>query len=433
MRRVCAAFALVISGCGGNGNGNTTPAALAFDSASHEFGTVSVGSSADSLSFTLSNDGLQTSGAIVTSLTGDTSDFPLTDNCNGKMLGTSCTYVVTFAPTTFGSKSATITATGTPGGARSVTITGTGRDTVPLNVTTVGLGNVSGVGLDCGNGGLVCSVNVTRTTSAPTVMLTEVSGLRHTFSAWSGDCTGNTSTCEVTMSDARNVTATFVRPLLYWPLDVDGSNIGTQAGYAVTLSGTVSFVTGKFGKAAQFDTGAFGQVAGSARAVLSAYPQYTISIWVNTTTPNTLNSFFDFNNRTSSPFGGIQLSYFSATQFSVCAATTTTSFLTGSCPIFSAAPTGAWHNLILRYAGTGTGSGQGAKLEIYEDDVLTLTVANDAANDPIFNMGMSDRLFIGTGGIALDDIAIYNTTFTVAQQCTTVIGGTWTGTSCALP
>jgi len=412
---------------------SSAPAALAFESPSHEFGTVDVSSAAAPFSFTLSNNGMETSGAVVTSFAGDTSDFPLTDNCSGKTLGEPCTYLVTFAPTTFGSKSATITATGTPGGTRSVTISGTGRDTVLLSVTTVGVGNVSGGGIDCGNGGSVCSVNVTRTTSVPTMMLTETPGTRQIFSGWSGICTDDTSTCAVTMSGARNVTATFLRPLLYWPLDGTGANVGSQDGYALTLNGSVSFVTGKFGRAAAFAAGAFGQAAGSARAVLGAYPRYTISMWVNTTAPNTRNSFLDFNNRFTAPFGGIQLSYASATQFSICAATTSNSFLTGSCPYLSAPSTGAWHNVILRYAGTGTGAGQGAKLEIYEDDVLTLTVSNDAANDPIFNTSIPDTLFIGTGGITFDDIAIYNTTTTVEQQCTAVIGGTWSGTNCTLP
>jgi len=433
MTRIWAAFAVVLAACGGTANGNVTPATLAFESGSHDFGIIDVSSASAPISFILSNNGMEASGAITTSFTGDTSDFPLTDDCNGRKLGEPCTYLVTFAPTTFGSKTVTLTATGTPGGARSVTITGTGRDTVALQVTTVGVGGVSGGGIGCGNGGLVCSVNVTRTTSAPTVLLTATPGTRQYLSTWGGDCTGNSSTCSVTLTEARNVTATFLPPLLYWPLDGDGTNSGAQTGYDLTFSGSVSFVTGKLGKAAQFATGGFGQPAGSARAVLGAHSEYTISVWLKRTNSTGSPIVIDFNNRVTAPFGGIQLAYFNTTQLTVCAATATNSFLTGSCPLLSAPAADAWHNVILRYAGTGTGAGQGGNLEIYEDDVLILTVANDAANDPIFNMSIPDALTIGMEGMALDDIAIYNTTFTAEQQCTTVIGGTWSGTGCTLP
>jgi hypothetical protein len=102
--------------------------------------------------------------------------------------------------------------------------------------------------------------------------------------------------------------------------------------------------------------------------------------------------------------------------------------------VFAAPAAGAWHNIIIRYAGTGTGAGQGAAVQVYEDDVLTTTVNNDIANNPVFNPGMTDTLSIGVGpGIALDEVRIYNLAFSVAEQCTVVIGGTWTGTACTLP
>jgi hypothetical protein len=239
----------------------------------------------------------------------------------------------------------------------------------------------------------------------------------------------------VTVTAAVTVTATFnPKPLLYYPLDTSGANMGSLAGYALSLTGAVTFGTGKINGAAQFASGAYGTVQGSARAVLGVYPQYTISFWVNSSSPNTSNSFFDFNNRTTAPYGGIQLGYLSATQFSMCVATTSNSYLTGSCPVFAAPASGSWHNVIIRYAGTGTAAGQGAAVQVYEDDVLTTTIANDANNDPVFNQGISDSLSMGTGpGIALDDVRVYNTTFSAADQCTLVIGGTWSGSSCTVP
>jgi hypothetical protein len=270
-----------------------------------------------------------------------------------------------------------------------------------------------------------------------TVTLTATPTSPSTFTGWSGACSG-TSSCAVAATAATAVTATFgvagPTPLLRWTLDGNATNSGSITGYPLTFNGTVTYATGKAGQAAQFASGAYGVVQGSARAVLGAYAQYTISFWVNATfAPNTANAFFDFNNRSTAPYGGIQLGYYSATQFTMCVSTTTNSYLGGSCAVFNAPATGAWHHVILRYAGTGTGAGQGAGVDVYEDDVLVKTVANDASNNPVFNSGISDSLYVGTGGISLDDVRIYNSTFTVANQCTQIIGGTWTGTSCTLP
>jgi len=114
-------------------------------------------------------------------------------------------------------------------------------------------------------------------------------------------------------------------------------------------------------------------------------------------------------------------------------ATSSNSFLTGSCPGFTGPASGAWHNMILRYAGTGTGAGQGAGVDVYIDDVLVKSVANDASNNPVFNAGIPDQLYIGAPGMMVDDVRVYNSVFTVANQCTQIIGGTWNGTSCTLP
>jgi hypothetical protein len=318
--------------------------------------------------------------------------------------------------------------------AASVTATFTLKQ-VAVTVTPAGAGtgtvSSSPAGISCGT---TCTASFAY---GSTVTLTATPTSTSTFAGWSGACSG-TSTCVVAPTAATAVTATFdvaaPTPLLRWTLDGNATNTGSVAGYPLTLTGAVTYVTGKAGQAAQFASGAYGMVQGSARAVLGAYAQYTISFWVNATaTPNTGNAFFDFNNRSTAPYGGVQLAYSSSTQFSMCVASTTNSYLGGSCGLFSAPATGAWHHVILRYAGTGTSAGQGAGVDVYEDDVLVKTIANDASNNPVFSSGISDSLYIGTGGISLDDVRVYNTTFTVANQCTQIIGGTWNGTSCTLP
>ncbi|MBF0316958.1 MAG: DUF1566 domain-containing protein [Nitrospirae bacterium] len=58
-------------------------------------------------------------------------------------------------------------------------------------------------GIDCGP---TCSASFTYNT---TVILTATADTGYAFAGWSGDCTGSGNTCNVTMSDVRNVTATF--------------------------------------------------------------------------------------------------------------------------------------------------------------------------------------------------------------------------------
>lgn len=81
---------------------------------------------------------------------------------------------------------------------------GVSTTTYPLNVTIAGSGSVTSApsGISCPGS---CS-----STYAPTdtVVLTPQPATGQTFSGWVGDCTG-TGSCSVTMSAARNVTATF--------------------------------------------------------------------------------------------------------------------------------------------------------------------------------------------------------------------------------
>jgi uncharacterized repeat protein (TIGR02543 family) len=56
-------------------------------------------------------------------------------------------------------------------------------------------------GINCGT---TCSANFA---SGTVVTLTETPGTGHTFGGWSGACTGTASTCSVTVSAAKAVTA----------------------------------------------------------------------------------------------------------------------------------------------------------------------------------------------------------------------------------
>jgi uncharacterized repeat protein (TIGR01451 family)/uncharacterized repeat protein (TIGR02543 family) len=66
-----------------------------------------------------------------------------------------------------------------------------------------GSGTVTAAGVDCGSD---CTQDYA---AGSVVTLTATAGPGSTFTGWSGDCTGSSTTCEITMDAARSVTATF--------------------------------------------------------------------------------------------------------------------------------------------------------------------------------------------------------------------------------
>jgi uncharacterized repeat protein (TIGR01451 family) len=109
----------------------------------------------------------------------------------------------------------------------------------PLNVTIgAGQGGVTSDtgGVNCTDAGGTCSAGYTNGT---VVTLTETSSAHYSFSGWGGACTGTATTCHVTMSQVRNVSASFA---LFQPdLTVVKSHVGnfTQGGtgtYSVVVS-----------------------------------------------------------------------------------------------------------------------------------------------------------------------------------------------------
>lgn len=94
-----------------------------------------------------------------------------------------------------------------------------------LSVQLAGLGSgtvtSSPAAINCGS---TCSASFTSSTS---VTLTAAPGAGSTFAGWSGDCSG-TGTCQVTMSQARSVTATFANsPPVQRTLTVARSGTGS--------------------------------------------------------------------------------------------------------------------------------------------------------------------------------------------------------------
>ena len=88
--------------------------------------------------------------------------------------------------------------------ARAVTVSFVRQRALSVTRTGVGAGSVSGTGITCGDD---CHEILDEGAS---VTLTATPGAGSRFAGWSGDCSG-TGTCQVTMSQARAVTATFAK------------------------------------------------------------------------------------------------------------------------------------------------------------------------------------------------------------------------------
>lgn len=222
-------------------------------------------------------------------------------------------------------------------------------------------------------------------------------------------------------------------PVIYWAMDGNVNNSGTLTGYSLTTPAGISYVPGKFGMAANFAIGQYAYTDG-VRASLGGYADVTIGMWMKEPGNVQGTAFLDCINRQTAPYGGVQMGLTSSS-VSVCVSTTSSSLLTGNCNGFTAPSPNVWHHWLVRYDGTGTGTGQGGATEFYIDDVLVLTRANDSSNNPVFSpTGISDRFYPGgAGNTQVDDVRVYNQVFSREDQCTYVMRGTWTGSACTPP
>jgi hypothetical protein len=232
--------------------------------------------------------------------------------------------------------------------------------------------------------------------------------------------------------DARTDVPQGPPPRFRWNFEGNTDNTGSEAGFALATPAGLSFVDGPVGRAGSFGTGQYSNVAGM-RDVLGAFADVTIGFWLEV--PDTLAdaAVVDIDNRSSSPYGGIQIGL-SSTGVSLCVSTTSAPFLGGSCDGPPAPSASTFHHWIVRYDGAGGEAGMGGPVELYLDGELVHTRPNDTANDPVFNTtGMPDVLTLGAPGAVVDDVRIYDRVFTPAEQCTWIIGGTVAGRRCTLP
>src|SRR5579862_3157430 len=93
-----------------------------------------------------------------------------------------------------------------------------------LTVTVTGSGTVIGGGINCGSEGAICSVIEAANGN---VTLSETPDSGSSFTSWGGACTGSATTCTVSMTSAKSVSATFST----------GSGGGSSPRLSVAVSG----------------------------------------------------------------------------------------------------------------------------------------------------------------------------------------------------
>ena len=149
----------------------------------------------------------------------------------------------TFTGWSGGGCTGTGTCTVTMTAATTVTATFT-LQTFALTVTKAG----NGAGNVTSNpAGIACGVDCTQSYNYNTmVTLTAAPSTGSTFTGWSGSCTG-TAACTVTMSAARNVTATFTLMSFTLTVNKGGDGVGTVTGNGIncgtTCTATVNYGT----------------------------------------------------------------------------------------------------------------------------------------------------------------------------------------------
>jgi hypothetical protein len=180
------------------------PGALTLSPTTKDFGLLAVGSASSETTFTVTNTGGSTTGALSVVLSDATSFTVSSNTCTGTLAaGASCSVGVKLTPKSVGAKQGvSLTVSASPGGNGTASLQGEG--TAQVTVTNGGGGSVSS-----SPAGISCGATCTATFDTAPVTLTATPDGTHTFGGWSGACTG-TGDCGLSLGSAANgVTATF--------------------------------------------------------------------------------------------------------------------------------------------------------------------------------------------------------------------------------
>jgi hypothetical protein len=252
---------------------------------------------------------------------------------------------------------------------------------------------------------------------------TSLSVTSHTVSVVAIDAAGNADLTPAT------VTFTVVQPMFHYTFDANANNTGYVSGYHGTAMG-VTYPAGKFGNAVRFAASAtsFVKLPGT-KTPLSVYADYTIGVWFREDSVLNKGYLIDFRNPID-PGGGFHSYHgFAGSNLYTCYSA---NGAPGNCANF-AYTTGTWHHLMYRYDGTTTSPGGGAPLQIYLDGNLVTTVANSTLGVIFSTLQANDTTLGKETNFYLDDLKYYNATFSAEDACVGIVGGTWSGSSCAPP
>jgi hypothetical protein len=233
--QTCSSSAVCASGICDSGSGRCT--SLAISPTAHDYGSVPMGTTSSSATFTVTNRGGSSTGIFMVALGGaNPSEFTIAgNNCTATLPPAgSCTVSVAFKPTAAGTRNATLNLSASPGGGTVATLTGTGASTIfNISPTSQAFGSVA-VGSQS-PGTTFTVTNVGQTSTGP--MIVSVGGANggdFPMSVAASTCTGSTlavgATCTVTV--AFHPSATGPRN---GSLSVSANPGGTNS---ATLSGT---------------------------------------------------------------------------------------------------------------------------------------------------------------------------------------------------
>ena len=215
------------------------------------FNTVDLGAPS-SVPFSVTNSGGAATTALSLRLTGATEFSIASDGCSNMTLaaGATCPFKVVFTPTTYGARNATLTASAATGGTSVSTLSATGRDYVTLTVTKAGAGTgaVAATGLACTSTTCMGSYPRTDPTAFQVVSLSATPDATSTFTGWSGGGCSGAGACQVTMSMAQAVTATFAVKQVNITATIVG--VSGYTGGVVTADGSFACASGTCGPTA---------------------------------------------------------------------------------------------------------------------------------------------------------------------------------------
>jgi hypothetical protein len=262
-----------------------------------------------------------------------------------------------------------------------------------------------------------CSLNgVVRSCTGTTHQVTGLAvGTTYTFSITAIDHAGNPDPTPATHTFAVTTSA-----LLRYAFESNVNNTGAASNTPINYTGTSSNVTypgGKFGGGIAFGSSTSSLVTLPVSPLIHTGRAYTVSIWWREAT--VLNaSGGNFPTLISFPGTNRLESYHGVTGNDLTNCVTSI-----ACNSFSYT-VGGWNNLIYRYPGSGSA------VELYVNGSLRFTLSGPPGD--LF-AALDDPAVGQNTNMGVDEVRFYDQVYDTATQCTQIIGGTWTGSSCSLP